>query len=480
MLSLLQQVFDPESFRRQGHQLIDQLADYLLRSQSRTEEQVIPWRAPEEEWLFWRDFLDQPEDRPDFFQTVLEHSIRVQHPRYMGHQVACPAPVAALAGLVSNLMNNGTGVYEMGMASNAMEKVVVHTVTRAFGWDDRAGGHLTSGGTLANLTALLAARRAKAPTDVWVEGSHEQLALLVSEEAHYCVDRAVRIMGWGSEGIIKVPSDERYRMRTDLLESIYEQETRKGKQIIAVVGSACSTSTGSYDDLEVIAAFCRTHGLWMHVDGAHGAAAIFSSKYKHLLIGIEQADSVVMDFHKMLLTPALATGLFFREHGHSFNTFSPEAVYLFQKAGEEDWYNSAKRTFECTKLMMSAKVFSLLQAYGVALWDEYVTYCYDLGKTFARLIRQRPDWELALEPQCNIVCFRYLGNGEEDLNALNARLRKALVEEGKYYIVQTILRGKTWLRVTLVNPGTREEDLEGLLDVLVEKKLTATMRRTLR
>ncbi|MCB9284897.1 MAG: pyridoxal-dependent decarboxylase [Lewinellaceae bacterium] len=469
MSSLLQQAFDPESFRREGHRLIDQLADYLAQNHSRSEEEVISWRPPDEEWQFWRDFLDQPGDRPDFFQTVLDHSMRVQHPHYMGHQVACPAPVAALAGLVSNLMNNGTGVYEMGMASNAMERIVVDTATRAYGWDDRAGGHLTSGGTLANLTALLTARRAKAPRDVWVEGTSEQLALLVSEEAHYCVDRAVRVMGWGSEGIIKVPSDERYRMRTELLESIYEKETRKGKRIIAVVGSACSTSTGSYDDLEAIAAFCRARDLWMHVDGAHGAAAIFSSNYKHLLNGIEQADSVVMDFHKMLLTPALATGLFFRENGHSFNTFSPEAAYLFQKAGKEDWYNSAKRTFECTKLMMSLKVFSLLQAYGVGLWDEYVTQCYDLGRTFAHLIRQRPDWELAVEPQCNIVCFRYLGKSGEDLNALNARLRKALVEDGRFYIVQTVLRGKTWLRVTLVHPGTREEDLERLLDVLVEK-----------
>lgn len=463
MTSLLQQAFDPEAFRRQGHELIDRLADYLQEQLSGTAPQVIPWQAPQAQVDFWEQWLDHPGTQSDFFQAVLDRSIHLHHPHYMGHQVNPPAPIAALAGLVSDLLNNGMAVYEMGMASTAMEELVVRTVTAAYGWGDRSGGHLTSGGTLANLTALLAARRAKSPDDIWVEGSGEQLALMVSEEAHYCIDRSVRIMGWGSEGIIKVPADEQYRMRTDMLEALFEEETRKGKRIIAVVASACSTSTGSYDDLEAIAAFCRAHDLWMHVDGAHGAAVVFSPQYKHLVKGIENADSVAMDFHKMLLVPGLATGLFFRERGHSYHTFSPEAVYLFQKAGEEDWYNSAKRTFECTKLMMSLKVFTLLQTYGVALWDEYVTYCYDLGQAFARIIRQYPNWELAMEPQSNIVCFRYLGKGEEELNALNARLRKKLVEAGKFYIVQTALRGKTWLRVTLVNPVTKEEDLETLL-----------------
>ncbi|MBK8490808.1 MAG: aminotransferase class V-fold PLP-dependent enzyme [Saprospirales bacterium] len=466
MTSLLQQAFDPEAFRRQGHVLIDRLADYLQDQLSGTAPQVIPWQEPHVQRDFWQEWLEEPGKQPDFFQTVLDRSIHLHHPRYMGHQVNPPAPIAALAGLVSDLLNNGMAVYEMGMTSTAMEALVVRTVTAAYGWGDEAGGHLTSGGTLANLTALLAARRAKSPGDIWVDGSAEQLALMVSEEAHYCIDRSVRIMGWGSEGIIKVPADAQYRMRTDMLETLLEEETRKGKRIIAVVASACSTSTGSYDDLEVIAAFCRAHDLWMHVDGAHGAAAVFSPQYKHLVKGIEKADSVAMDFHKMLLVPGLATGLFFRERSHSFHTFSPEAVYLFQKAGEEDWYNTAKRTFECTKLMMSLKVFTLLQTYGVALWDEYVTHCYDLGQVFARIIHQHPNWELAAEPQSNIVCFRYLGKGEEELNALNARLRKKLVEEGKFYIVQTVLRGQTWLRVTLVNPGTKEEDLETLLGYL--------------
>jgi L-2,4-diaminobutyrate decarboxylase len=464
MSSLLHRAFDPEDFRRRGHDLIDRLADLLDRCETRTEERVIPWEEPEKQLAFWKAWLENPGDQPDFFQAVLDRSIHLHHPQYMGHQVNPPAPVGALAGLVSDFLNNGMAVYEMGMAANAMEELIVQKTTAAFGWDAGAGGLLTSGGTLANLTGLLAARRAKAPQDVWVEGSREQLALLVSEEAHYCIDRAVRIMGWGSEGIVKVPADERYRMRTELLEEIFEAETRKGKRIIAVVGSVCSTSTGSYDDLRAIAAFCRKHDLWLHADGAHGAAVAFSPKYRHLIDGIELVDSVAMDFHKMLLAPTLATGLFFRDRRHAMANFALEAAYLFQNVVEEDWYHSGKRTFECTKLMMATKVFAILQTYGVALWEEYVTRCYDLGHQFARLLQERKDWELALEPSGNIVCFRYRRGS--DLNALNARLRKALIEEGRFYIVQTTLRGEVWLRTTLVNPFTTKADLEDLLERL--------------
>lgn len=467
MDSLLRRAFDPEFFRAQGHDLIDRLADYLRAQQSGNAPGTIPWRDPSQELEFWKNWQGNPDDLSGLFEAVLDHSIHLHNPRYMGHQISVPAPASALAGLVSNLLNNGTGVYEMGMASNAMELIAVKAVTDPFGWGESAGGHLTSGGTLANLTGLLAARRAKSPRDVWVEGDGEPLGLLVSEEAHYSVDRAVRVMGWGSEGIGKVPSDEQYRMRTDLLESIYQEKTRNGVKVIAVVASGCATATGAYDDLEAIAAFCRKHDLWMHVDGAHGGAAIFAPSYRHLLKGIEKADSVIMDFHKMLLVPALATGVFFRDRSHSYNMFSLQADYLLQKPGDEVWYDSLKRTFECTKLMMGLKIFALLQAYGTALWEENVTRCFDLGKVFARIIRGRPGWELAYEPQCNIVCFRFLGRGG-DPDEFNARIRRQLVEEGEFYIVQTRLRGKVWLRTSLQNPFTGETDLEGLLEKLEE------------
>jgi len=172
----------------------------------------------------------------------------------------------------------------------------------------------------------------------------------------------------------------------------------------------------------------------------------------------------VMDFHKMLLTPAVTTALVFKNGAHSHQTFNQKAQYLFGQATDPEWFNLARRTFECTKVMMGAKVYVLWRTHGTVLFDTFVTRMYDLGATFAGLIQNHPNFELAVEPECNIVCFRYLGPGDAAANnQLNARIRKAIVEDGHFYIVQTQLRGLTWLRVTLVNPQT---DVAILLNLL--------------
>jgi len=468
-MDVLKTAFDPEAFRREGHALIDILADYLADAQSDTfSTPVIPWREPEEQYRFWKEEALMAGEAPavsEYLKKVLAESIHLHQPRYMGHQVCPPAPAAALAGLLAAFLNNGMAVYEMGGPATAIERLVIEEVARQFGFGPEAGGLLTSGGTLANLTALLAARSRFAGVDVWREGHHKPLALMVSEEAHYCVDRAARIMGWGDEGIIKVPVHANFKMRTELLEPLYQEAKARGVEVIAVVGSACTTSTGSFDDLAAIGSFCRKHGLWFHVDGAHGAALTYSSTHRHILAGLETADSVALDFHKMLMTPALTTALVFRQNDDSYRTFSQRAQYLFGEE-EREWYNMAKRNFECTKLMMSVKAYVLMRNYGPSLFAEYVDRVVANGQAFADMVRARPQWELAVQPECNIVCFRFKlpGMDEAGTDALNRRIRRAVLEDGRFYIVQTNLHGRTWLRVTLTNPFTEEKEMQELLE----------------
>ncbi|MFP4088750.1 MAG: pyridoxal phosphate-dependent decarboxylase family protein [Cyclobacteriaceae bacterium] len=479
MSNLLAQAFDPENFRQQGHQLIDMLADYLQEVQSDTEMKTIPWKSPEEQLKQWQaDEAAGKGDVMQLFRAVIDESIHVHHPKYLGHQVSAPVPVTALASLLSSLLNNGGAVYEMGAASTAIERVVVQRIGREMGWQEGSGGFLTSGGTLANLTALLAARRAKSKDDVWLQGSDKKLALMVSEEAHYCVDRAARVMGWGDAGIIKIPADDRLRMKTEWLDSYLQQAQTENIEVIAVVGSACTTSSGTYDDLEAIAAFCQRHDLWFHVDGAHGGAAVFSSKYRDLVKGMEQADSVVIDLHKMMLAPALTTALLFKNEQDSYRTFAQQAQYLWSDQEEPEWFNMGKRTMECTKLMMGVKAYALLKSYGTELIDDYVTRQYDLGKTFADMLEAREGWELAMRPATNIVCFRYCPENMEEAEAerLNASIRQQLLEEGEFYIVQTRLKNKFYLRTTLMNPFTTAEELTALLERIEE--VAATWKST--
>jgi len=458
---ILRAAYNVEEFRKAGHALIDLLSDHFIQGQQ-NQDKVLHYQTPEKELAFWNQQVET-QDALSLFKNIIQHSINVQHPRFLGHQVAVPALMSGLSSLLVDTLGNGTGVYEMGMASNAIEKVVIDMLAKTIGFETQACGHLTSGGTLANLTAMLAAHKAKAPNNVWADGHKEKLAIMVSEEAHYCIDRSARILGMGDEGIIKIPVDDQFKIKTSLLEPCYKMAIEKGYVVIAIVGSACSTATGSYDDLEAIGQFAQENNIWFHVDGAHGGAVVFSDKYKHLVEGVAQADSVVIDFHKMLMTPALTTALVFKRASHSYETFQQQANYLWNDATTHEWYNSSKRTFECTKLMMSVKIFTLIKVYGIRIFEENVNRLYDLGKAFAEIIKADHAFELAIAPETNIVNFRYTDASENTLNDVNTQLRQQLVEEGNFYIVQTMLNNNVFLRCCIMNPLTNTNDLKELL-----------------
>jgi L-2,4-diaminobutyrate decarboxylase len=470
MEDLLGRAFDPEAFRRLGHALVDKLADHLANVRGADAGRVIDYRDPDAQLAYWQADFERPPaaDPLPLLEDVLARSIHLHHPRYMGHQVAPPLPLAALTGLLTGLLNNGMALYEMGQVSTALERIVTDWLARRIGFTAEASGFLTSGGTLATLTALLAARAAKAPGDVWEHGTSDRLAVLVSEQAHYCVDRAVRVMGLGEAGLVKIPVNDRFGMDPEALAGAYAAARARGLLPFAVVGSACSTATGSYDDLEAVAAFCAAHGLWFHVDGAHGGAAVLSEKYRRLVRGIERADSVVVDFHKMLLTPALATAVVFRRGNDGFSTFQQKAHYLWKDQQSPEWFNLGKRTFECTKVMMSVKVYAVLRTYGEGLLAANVDRLYDLAGRLAGMIGEWPELELATAPEANIVCFRWTGGrgDTERENEVNGRIRRELLREGRFYLVQTSLWGKDYLRVSLMNPFTTEAHLAEMLETV--------------
>ncbi|MCC9136880.1 pyridoxal phosphate-dependent decarboxylase family protein [Pontibacter silvestris] len=469
MDNILEQAYSAESFRRQGHELIDMLADYLADATADREDvRAIPWLDPDKQLAYWQEDFQKPLAKPlDLFQDVIAKSIQVHRKRYMGHQTTPTLPVTILSSAVTAALNQGMGVYEMGMVGNTLEKVMTEYLAMKLGFGREASGFITSGGSLGNLTALLAARAAG--SNVWNSGYEDgkRLAVLVSEEAHYCIDRAARIMGLGSEGIIKVPVNMKFQMRTDLLEQCYQQAVSEGKHVICVVGCAGTTSTGSYDDLEAIASFSQQHNIWFHIDGAHGAPAAFSPKYKHLVKGVEKADSVVVDYHKMMMTPSLSTALIFKHGGDAYKTFSQRAQYLWTEQESEEWYNGGKRSFECTKAMSALNVYTIFRTYGEDVFKENIEQLYGITTTFAGLLSSNPNFELAYEPQCNIVCFRYKAEANQD--KLNQNIRKLLLEEGRFYIVQTVLSGQTYLRVSLMNPLTTESELHTLLSKIEEK-----------
>jgi L-2,4-diaminobutyrate decarboxylase len=372
---------------------------------------------------------------------------------------------------VSALLNNGTAVYEMGPVSTAMERALARFLTEAVGFPETADAIFTSGGSAGNLTALAAARQAKAGFDAWSLGATKgpPLAYLVSTETHYSVARALAIMGLGEEGAVPVPVDDRFRLRADALDQAKRDAEARGRKVIAVVASAGSTSTGAFDPLDAVADFCAAHDLWLHVDGAHGASAVLSPTHGPRLRGIARADSIVWDAHKMMLMPALVTAVLFRDGKRSYQAFAQEASYLFEdRPTEEEWFNGANRTLECTKVMMAMKWYLALAVHGPGFFADYIDGVFALASRFADRIDASPDFELAVRPDCNIVCFRHLRPGLSGprLDQLQDAVRAALVREGGFYFVKTRLPAGLFLRVTIINPFTRDQDLADLLDAV--------------
>ncbi len=467
MTTLLDHALGPERFRALGHELIDLLADHLADAHAR-KGPVLPVRAPEDEAADWPvPALDARVDLRALIARVIASSNHLHHPRYVGHQVSAPLPVAALAELASAVLNNGMAVFEMGPAATAMERACLQWMARKLGLGDGAGGVLTSGGSVGNLTALLAARQGHAGSDPWTDGVHAgpPLSILVGGDAHYSIARAAQIMGLGAAAVVPVALDARHRLDPAALPASLERARRGGRRPIAVVASTCSTATGAFDPLSPIADFCEAEALWLHVDAAHGGAAALSPHHAHLLAGIERADSIVWDAHKMLAQPALVTAVLFREARRSFETFAQRASYLFGEANEWD---IGQRTLECTKRMMSLELYATLACDGERVLAAHVERTFELGARLAALVSEAPDFELALAPDCNIVCFRHTPAGvpDADLDALQSHARAEILRSGAFYLVETWLDGKRYLRTTIMNPLTDEADLRALLDAI--------------
>jgi L-2,4-diaminobutyrate decarboxylase len=464
--SRLSSARDPEQFRAVGHAVVDRLAEFLAGAAGRT----IPVSHPldpagmAERWP--ADFAGGA-DPLELVERILGETTATHHPAYLGHQLAAPLPLATLGTLVTAVTNGSGAIYELSQSSTACELALSRYLGGALGLPAGSGGMIVHGGTIATLTALLAARQAKAGFDVWRDGAHggPPLALLASDQAHYSTSRAAQIMGFGAAGAIAVESDERFRMRPGALSAAIAAARARGQHPIAVVASAGTTPTGAFDPLAAIADICAREDLWLHVDAAHGASASLSPRLAPALEGIGRADSVVWDLHKTLPFPALCSLLAYARARDAYGAFAQQAEYLF-RSGDAGSENMGTRTLECTRPALALVAYLGFATVGADGFRTHVERLWELGGELAALVRESGDFELALEPECNIVCFRHHCPEGEDSDAHQERIRGVVNASGDFYVVQTKLRGATWLRCALMNPATERSDLLAMLAAL--------------
>jgi L-2,4-diaminobutyrate decarboxylase len=399
---------------------------------------------------------------------VMSDCNRLFHPRAMGHQVSPPLPAAIWTEALIGALNQSLAVAEMSPTATVMEHRVVRWMCELAGYGEGSGGTLTSGGTEATLTALLAARSAAIP-DVWTNGVGANPPVVVcGEHAHYAVARAVGELGIGMRNVVTVASRE-WRMDIEVLRDTLERLEREGRRVMAVVATAGSTATGSFDDLESIGALCEARGLWLHVDGAHGASALLSARHRGRLRGLERARSIAWDPHKMMLLPLAAGLVLVRDERDLESAFSQRAPYLFHGAeGERSW-DQGTRSLQCSRRADVIKLWVALQRYGAngvgALYDRLC----DVARAMHDTLVANPSFEVLHEPEGNILCFRWIGDGSfgnDQLDIANRELRERYNRSGAGWITATNLGGRRVLRVTVMNPRTTPDDVRAVVDGL--------------
>jgi L-2,4-diaminobutyrate decarboxylase len=392
----------------------------------------------------------------------------IYHPANIAHQQAVPHYMAALAGLVDHFVSSDGSIYELGPSSVSIEYFLINWLLEKVGWKpapippetiiegDYGGGILTNGGSIANLTALIAAR-SRISSEIWEHGNPDDLVLLAPAEAHYSIARAMGIMGLGHKAIFPLEVDEKGLIIPDRLKDAYQQVLDNGKRILALVANAGSTAAGLYDPLLEIASFCRGRNIWLHVDGAHGGPVLFSKKYRHLMDGIELADSLTLNAHKQMRVTAFCTALLVRQAQDLDHAFAQDASYLFHEK-EQPGYDFIHRTIECTKPVMGLKLFMVLAALGEKGMAEYIDQQHDLTMEAYEYLHELDDFHCPVKPQSNILCFQV-----KDMNEEHIKLRDKLLARGNYYISTTSLNNQRYLRLTLTNPATNLDVIKGLV-----------------
>ena len=458
-----------------AHLVLDELQAYQSASERggthallQKEEDVLAAEMGLAKWI--RGGGLNADNVQDFLAPYLANSQHMHHPGFIGHQVAVPHEGAAIADMVHGVINNPMAVYEMGPTASVIERVVVNWMLEKCGWftgaldgfepnENNGAGVLTHGGSLANLTAVLAAR-ARAVPKAWQEGTPQNLAVIAPAASHYSMARAVSIAGLGQNAIHYAPVNELDVLQPEKLEATYRRAVDAGKQVFMVSCNACTTATGLYDPIDEVAEFCEAHDLWLHVDGAHGAAALLSDKERHLMRGVSRADSLTWDAHKMMRTSALSAAILFKDQKSMAGTFHQDASYIFY--GEDQiGFDVGPYAVECTKSALGAKLFWVLAMEGEGGMANFVEKQYADTRKFYDLINAQPDFTCPYKPEANILCFKYEG---VEGNDAQLALREKILSRGNFYITTAVVNDVRYLRLSVMNPLTTVETIVGLLE----------------
>jgi aromatic-L-amino-acid decarboxylase len=403
----------------------------------------------------------------DDLDLIAEHS-RTGNGRFFGYVFGSGEPVGALADFYASVLNQNVTAWRSAPAAATIERTVLAWIAEAVGCGGFSGT-LTSGGSAANLMGLALAREAKAPANV--DGSSPCL-VYASTESHMSIDQAVALLGIGRIGLRAVPVDDGYRMRPDALAEMIEEDLRRGQRPIAVVANAGTIVTGAVDPLPELAALANQHGLWLHVDGAYGAAAALAVPEK--FAGLDQADSISLDAHKWLYQPLDCSVLLYRDPSAARRAFSFAADYARPLSTDPiEGHAFFDESLETSRRFRALKLWLSLRFHGLAAFRAAIAANLRQAQLLADLIDAERTLELSAPVELSAVCFRWVGGG--DLDRVNAEILAEVNRRGRVYLSNATLRGGFVLRACITNHRTTDDDVAAVVaEVLaVASDLTA-------
>src|SRR5256884_532364 len=478
----------PEQIRSWANAAVELMAEYLgtirdrpvyPHTSSRKIRERLDSSLPEEPVNF-NELLDT------FRGSLIELSRHNGHPRMFGYVQAPGTAIAGLADLLASTLNANLTAWRSAPAAVEIERLTIDWIKQIIGFDRNAAGLFVSGGSMANMAALAAARRAKAPAQIQNKGAQfciEALRVYASEETHHSVAKAAALLGIGRDNVRLISVDGRHKINLDELVAAIEEDRAAGHLPICVVANAGTVATGAFDPLKQIGEIARSFDLWLHVDGAYGGFAALAASTRPLFASIEEADSLALDPHKWLYLPVDCGCVLYRDPEIARATFAHEAEYtrvIGQEADEAfafwDYGPELSRRFRALKVWM------LLKGVGLQALGEAIEKDLACARHFEKLVQNSEDFEMLAPVELSIFCFRHqparlrgaLAEAipseretiEEQLDAHNERLLLALQRDGNSYLSNARLRGRFSLRGCVMNYRTTLRDVEILLDDL--------------
>ncbi len=461
---------DSATRRRLGYHLIDQIDNFFASLPDR------PVQLPADQRTFAALNNLLPENGEDaenvlheVFREMVDKGFHVPSANYFGLMNPTPTYIGVMAEVLVAALNPQLATVKRSQLASKIEHETVRWIGERVGWSGEFNGTFTSGGNEANFTGLALALAAKFPHAIeeGIASIGARPVLYASDEAHHSIDKSAGLLGVGRKALRRVAVNESVQLDPQILEPAIQADLASGRKPFCVVATTGTTNTGAVDDLVAIAEICRRHDLWLHVDGAYGAAAIFSDQHRNLVRGIEQADSITIDPHKWMAMP-LAAGVIVTRHPQMLERAFAVAAPYMPKAAESKGLDNSRISTQWTRRMNSLKLWLTLRVHGRKAYEEHIDRQLGLAKGFASWIHASEHFELAAPQVLPIVAFRLKAPSmsQEQLAEMHNRTVDEVTRDGSRWISETKVNGRSVLRMMVISYLTEERHLQALGNAL--------------